>query len=135
VLLIDSNILAYLLIDGVHTEGVRRLAQRDSAWQSESYILIEFTNVLTRYMAADILGLTEVQKLFSEADQIIGTSLHTASHLDALALAAEFKVSAYDARYLAVAQTLGQKLVTEDKKLRAAAPKLTQSVEEALALS
>jgi predicted nucleic acid-binding protein len=42
-------------------------------------------------------------------------------------------VSAYDARFLAVADTLGTKLVTEDAKLRAAAPDLTRSLAQALA--
>jgi predicted nucleic acid-binding protein len=41
-------------------------------------------------------------------------------------------VSVYDARFLATAQSLGGKLVTEDAKLRAAAPALTQSLGEAL---
>ncbi len=42
-------------------------------------------------------------------------------------------VSAYDARFLVVAQTFGGRLVTEDTKLRRAAPGLTQSLEQALA--
>ena len=42
-------------------------------------------------------------------------------------------VSAYDARFLVAARELGVKLVTEDEKLRRAAPELTQSLEEALA--
>ena len=51
----------------------------------------------------------------------------------ALALAAEFGVSAYDARFLGAAQRLGARLVTEDARLRAAAPALTCSLAEALA--
>ena len=39
---------------------------------------------------------------------------------------------AYDARFLVVAEGLGIRLVTEDVKLRRAAPKLTQSLAQAL---
>jgi hypothetical protein len=40
--------------------------------------------------------------------------------------------SACDARYLIVARDLGAKLVTEDAKLLSAAPKLTQSLADAV---
>lgn len=51
-----------------------------------------------------------------------------------LAAAARYRVSAYVARYLALADQLGSRLVTEDARLRAAAPALTQSLAEALAV-
>jgi predicted nucleic acid-binding protein len=50
-----------------------------------------------------------------------------------LAIAARHHVSAYDARFLALADHLGRRLVTEDIRLRIAAPALTQSLAEALA--
>jgi predicted nucleic acid-binding protein len=49
-----------------------------------------------------------------------------------LRLAEEFAVSAFDARFLGAAQTLGARLVTEDARLRAAAPALTISLAGAL---
>jgi predicted nucleic acid-binding protein len=55
------------------------------------------------------------------------------SHQAALDAALRYGTTAYDARFLALAQQLGQRLVTEDAKLRAAAPRLTQSLTEALA--
>ena len=56
-------------------------------------------------------------------------------HASVLAIAARHRVSAYDARFLALADRLGSRLVTEDGKLRTAAPALTQSLGEALARS
>lgn len=55
------------------------------------------------------------------------------AHESALQIAVRFRVSAYDARFLALAEQLGSRLVTEDAKLRAGAPALTQSLNEALA--
>jgi predicted nucleic acid-binding protein len=46
--------------------------------------------------------------------------------------AARFRVTAYDARLLVLAQQTGTPLITEDAKLRAAAPLLTQSLDQAL---
>ena len=59
-----------------------------------------------------------------------GIRLHSASHQEVSTMAAHHRVSAYDARYLVVARDLGVKLVTEDVKLRKAAPRLTQSLAE-----
>jgi predicted nucleic acid-binding protein len=54
-------------------------------------------------------------------------------HEDALTLAAQRDVSAYDSRYLVVAQRLQTRLITEDAKLRKKAPDLTCSIADALA--
>jgi predicted nucleic acid-binding protein len=133
VLLIDTNILVYFYLQGIQTLAVRELARRDHDWQSESYLLIELSNVLTSYLVAGILPLEHAQKVFVQAQQKMSGALHTVPHLEVLAICHQYKVTAYDARFLLLAQNLGCKLVTEDKKLRAAAPDLTQSIDEALA--
>ncbi len=71
--------------------------------------------------------------LLSEAEELMRDGLQSVPHADALTLASRYSVSAYDARFLAVAQSLGARLVTEDVKLRAAVPALTLSLTEALA--
>ncbi len=131
--LVDTNILAYLLIEGEHTPAARALAARDPVWESESYVLIEFANILARYFATEALTWDQVRTLFVTAQNLMTPSLHTVSHIESLEVATEFKISAYDARFLLLARTLGRKLVTEDKKLRATAPELTQSLQDALA--
>jgi len=40
------------------------------------------------------------------------------------------RITAYDARFLVLADQLGSRLITEDARLRAAAPALTQSLAE-----
>jgi len=39
-LLVDTNIVAYLLIDGDYTNGAQRLRIRDSDWRSEAFLLV-----------------------------------------------------------------------------------------------
>ena len=133
-ILVDTNVLAYLLIDGEHTDDARKLFERDSDWRSESFILVEFSNALVRYVATGKLREDEARRLLARAENFLQGKLLTASHVQALATAAAHGTTAYDARYLAVAQNFaGKKLVTEDKRLRLAAPALTQSIAEALA--
>lgn len=130
--IIDTNVLAYLLLIGNRTEEAQALRARDADWRSDYFVLVEFTNVLVTCIRTRGLPLERAAGLQSEAEELLGDGLQFAPHADALMLASRYAVSAYDARFLAVAQRLDAKLVTEDAKLRAAAPALTMSLAEAL---
>jgi predicted nucleic acid-binding protein len=129
---VDTNILAYLLIAGDHTKEAQALFARDAEWKSEAFVLIEFSNILATYERTGGLTRSQAEHLLNEAEIRIH-SLVSLPHIAALRTAQQFTVSAYDARFLATAEKLGTRLVTEDTKLRAAAPTLTQSLAEALA--
>lgn len=129
---VDTNVLAYLLIEGDRTPLARALYSRDPEWRSEAFLLVEFSNLLATYVRADALDSKAAQSLLAKAEQTLAGTL-ALPHAPALSLAIELGVSAYDARFLAVARRLDRKLVTEDAKLRRAAPALTQTIEQALA--
>jgi len=133
VLIVDTNVLAYLLIEGDHTATARLLHRRDDDWRSEAFIMIEFTNVLTASIAARRMNLVLAQRFLADATSLLHGKLALIPHDSVLSLAVQYRVTAYDARFLALAQQLDCRLVTEDAKLRTAAPKLTQSLAEALA--
>lgn len=132
-LVVDTNVLAYLLLQGARTAESRALLEADADWRSEQFMLVEFTNVLATAVRAGRLPAARAQIALEEAQALMEPGLCEAPHADVLALAIQLKVTAYDARFLTVANTLGVKLVTEDTKLRKAAPKLTQSLADALA--
>jgi predicted nucleic acid-binding protein len=129
---VDTNVVAYLLIEGDRSAESQALYARDPDWRSEGFLLVEFANLLATYVRASKLDARAAQGLLATAEQILGGIVNL-PHSRALALAGEFGVSAYDARFLAVARNLGAKLVTEDAKLRRAAPALTQTLAQALA--
>lgn len=131
--LVDTNILAFLLLEGPLTLGARRLLSKDNDWRSESFVLIELANVLTTAMRVRGLALRRAEAVLFAAQHLIEPGLYAVAHADALTLASRYSITAYDARFLVVAQDLGTRLVTEDNRLRAAAPDLTQSLAEALA--
>ena len=129
---VDTNILAYLLIEGDHTKEAQALFARDADWRSDAFLMIEFSNVLATYRRGGGLSRGQAESLLAEAERRI-RGLVNVPHARALRVAEQFAVSAYDARFLASAQSLGGRLVTEDAKLRAAAPTLTLSLAAALA--
>ena len=128
---VDTNVVAYLLIEGDRTKQAQALFTRDADWRSDAFVLIEFSNVLATYVRSGGLSGTQAESLLAQAGTRVRTTA-IAAHSLALRVAQQYAVSAYDARFLAAAQSLGEKLVTEDAKLRAAAPALTQSLGEAL---
>jgi predicted nucleic acid-binding protein len=128
---VDTNILAYLLIDGDRTPDAQALYARDPEWKSESFLLIEFSNVVATCLRAGSLRRSGAHTLLAEAEKRM-RGLVNLPHSRALRVAEQFAVSAYDARFLGAAQTLGARLVTEDTRLRAAAPTLTLSLADAL---
>ena len=132
VVVIDTNILAYLLIEGDHTREAQALLAQDPEWHSEAFVLIEFSNILATYQRIGDLSRAQAERLLNEAETRM-QGLINLPHATALRTAQKFLVSAYDARFLATAENLDTRLVTEDTKLRAAAPSLTQSLVEALA--
>jgi predicted nucleic acid-binding protein len=132
VFIIDTNVVAYLLIEGDYTAAARLLHRRDDDWRSEAFIMVEFTNVLTASIAARRMNLALAQRFLADARFLLQGKLALVPHDSVLSLAVQYRVTAYDARFLALAQQLNRPLVTEDVKLRAAAPKLTQSLAEAL---
>ena len=129
---VDSNILVYLLLNVEHTARARALLEFDADWRSDAFVLVELTNALVTAMRVRGLPLQQATAALARAVGVIESGLHMADHGDVLALAAHLGVSAYDARFLVVARDLGVRLVTEDAKLRRAAPTLTQSLAEAL---
>ena len=129
---VDTNILAYLLIKGDRTRDAQALFARDAGWKSEAFVLIEFSNILATYLRAKSLTQIQAYALLDEAEKRM-TGLINLPHGRALLVAEQFAVSVYDARFLGAAQTLKARLVTEDIRLRQAAPALTISLSDALA--
>jgi predicted nucleic acid-binding protein len=129
---VDTNILAYLLIEGDRTRDVQALFARDADWKSEAFVLIEFSNILATYLRADSLTRNQAHALLVEAEKRL-TGLVNLPHARALRVAEQFGVSAYDARFLGAAQSFKARLGTDDSRLRKAAPALTISLSEALA--
>ena len=130
---VDSNILGYLLLEGAQTARANDLLQWDPDWHSDAFVLVEFSNILATMMRVRGLPLRQAMAAMTKAESVVESGLHAANHVDVLELAAQLRISAYDARFVAVARDLGLRLVTEDAKLRKAAPTLTNSLADALA--
>ena len=129
-IVVDTNVLAYLLIEGDCTADAQALYAADPDWRSEGFVLIEFSNILATYHRRGALRRAAAVDLLASAERVV-SGLVNLPNPRALELAATFGVSAYDARFLGAAQHLGTTLVTQDTRLRKAAPRLTRSLPDA----
>jgi predicted nucleic acid-binding protein len=127
VVLVDTNALAYLMLEGDRTSAAQELFERDADWRSEAFIMVEFSNVLTTYVRTKVLSRDQGLKLLAGAEKLVPV-LTSVQNARALEVATQFGISAYDARFVALAIQMKVKLVTEDAKLRAAVPSWTVSL-------
>jgi predicted nucleic acid-binding protein len=132
VVLVDTNIIAYLMIRGDRTAAAQQLFERDSDWCSEAFVMVEFSNVIATYVRTGALTQAQGTKLLLDSQAHLPT-LHSVVNTQALETAMQFGISAYDARFISLARELKLKLITEDAKLRVAVPAWTMSLDDALA--
>ena len=131
-IVVDTNIVVALLIESARTPDTQRLYDSDPSWSTEPFALIEFSNVLATYHRAKRVTAAKAATYLSHARDLLQDHLCRVEAATALKIAMDFGVSAYDAHFLGVAWERGVKLTTEDAKLRAAAPQITQSLDEAI---
>lgn len=133
-IVVDTNVVAYLLIEGDRTADAQALRLADPDWRSDPFLLIEFSNLLATQVRARALSASQAQSLLESAAQVVAAWLEV-PHAEALAVTLDRKVSAYDARFIACALRLAAPLVTEDARLRAATSGLSMSIAEAVSRS
>ena len=132
-IVVDANILIYSLIDGDYSPLVRKLQEKETDWRTTALCLHETLNVLATYQRRGVLTLAQCKKLLEYAERFMQVAQSEVKMDAALAVAAKYAITGYDAQYVALAQSLNAPLITEDRKLREAAPGMALSMREFLA--
>ena len=127
-IVVDSNVVAYLYLPGEHTENAERLLARDSDWAVPLLWRSEFRNILAGCLRRKLLTFSASLDLQAEAESLLAGAEHDVDSRFVLELVRDSTCSAYDCEHVALAMTLGVKLVTMDAKLRRAFPALTVSL-------
>ena len=125
-IVVDTNIIAYLLLSGDFTDPAEALLQRDSEWVAPVLWRSELRNVLAGYMRRKTLTFEEAREIQAEAEDLMAGNEHEVDSQHVLELVRDSECSAYDCEFAALAIRLDVKLVTTDSKLLKAFPKLAQ---------
>lgn len=124
-IVVDTNIIAYLLIEGDRTDRVRSLWRDEPDWRVPPLWRHEFLNVLATFAKRGGADLADTTQLWGRAVDTIGSCEIEVDMSAALEVAVTTQISAYDAQFITLARRLSVPLVTEDKKLRKTFPDLT----------
>jgi predicted nucleic acid-binding protein len=121
----DTNLVAYLLIEGERTEIARAVWSNDPRWMLPTLWRSEFLNVLTTSVREGVLTLEQAQQTWRLALSIFSGSEIEPSGEDVLDIAAKRRLSAYDAQFVAAAIDLNVPLVTSDRRMLKQCPDVT----------
>jgi predicted nucleic acid-binding protein len=127
-IVVDTNVVAYLLLPGPKTEMAEALRWRDRLWAAPPLWRSEFRNVLSGYLRRDLLQLPQALALLQHAEESLAIQDVVVSSEAVLQLVNSSHCSAYDCEFIAAAQQLNLSLVTEDRALLAAFPAIAQSL-------
>ena len=116
-IVVDTNIIAYLYIEGNFTQQARMIYKQDSNWVAPYLWRSEFRNILTIYLRRNILTLEECQNFIGSATELLQNGEFEPDSSDVLKLADSCSLSVYDCEYIVLARNLSLKLVSNDQKI------------------
>lgn len=124
-IVVDSNVLAYLYLPGEFTDAAEALLRADSEWAAPVLWRSEFRNILAGYLRRKSLTFEQAATLQAEAEDMLAGREYEVDSNSVLELVRDSACSAYDCEFIALALKLGTKVVTMDKQLLTAFPNRT----------
>ncbi len=128
-IVVDTNIIAYFLIPGDRTELAEGVRSKDSVWAAPLLWRSEMRNLLALYLRKSRFDIAEAKAFMADAITLVSGKEFYVESERVLELADRSKCSAYDCEFVSLAEDLNCQLVTSDKQILAAFPKLAVSME------
>ena len=122
-IVVDSNVLAYLYLPGEYTAAAEALLEQDSDWAAPILWRSEFRNILAGYLRRKAITFEQANSLQREAESLLEGAEFELESFAVLELVRDSDCSAYNCEFIALAMKLDTKLITMDKKLLRAFPK------------
>lgn len=132
-IVVDTNILAYLYLPSEFSQQAEQLLEREPHWMAPLLWRSELRNVLALYLRRELLTLDQAYAVQTEAEALLADAEYEVPSLDVLKLVQESECSAYDCEFVALAKRFNAKLVTADKKILKEFPAIAISLPVALA--
>jgi predicted nucleic acid-binding protein len=122
-IVVDTNVVAYLFLRGDFAAQAEVWLRRDREWAAPILWRSELRNLLAGYLRRKQLTFDAVREIQREAEALLIGNEHEVDSQSVLELVRDSECSAYDCEFVSVAMRLGVKLVTADGKLLKAFPK------------
>ena len=116
-IVVDTNIIAYLYITGKYSEQAAALLAKDSDWHSPRLWRSELRNVLSLYLRKKLLSFDDALVIMQQAESLLSNNEYEISSTSIMQLVQTSSCSAYDCEFIALAKYLNVSLLTSDKKI------------------
>jgi predicted nucleic acid-binding protein len=118
----DASLLANYLNPAALNAEADAVYTKDIVWYATPLWRSELRNTLLKYIRAGRMASSLAETILKDAAELLGNREQSVTDAQVLAAAMAFKLSAYDAEYVALAQRIRAPLVTFDRRLTLAAP-------------
>jgi predicted nucleic acid-binding protein len=129
-IVVDTNVIAYLLLPGEWTQSAEALLEYDSSWVAPPLWRSEFRNILAGYLRRGTLTYDQTLAVQLTAEEILGGNEMSVESRSVLQLVRDSRCSAYDCEFVAIAQQLEVILYTMDTTVLAAFPDTARSLQQ-----
>lgn len=127
-MVVDTNVVAYYWLPGLHTEDAIAVRKKADAWFVPQLWRSEFRNVLASYMRAGNLNADQARAIMRAAESEMVEFEREVDSVDVLNLVARSECSAYDCEFVSLAMAMGFPLITEDARILRDFPKVAANM-------
>lgn len=132
-IVVDTNIVAYLFLPGEQLSLAEAALVKDSVWLAPYLWRSEFRNILALHLRRGELALDDALAMTAGAERLMSRNEYEVPSAHVLRLAAQSGCTAYDCEFVALAQDLGLRLVTADGELIRKFPQTALSLDTFIA--
>lgn len=128
-IVVDTNILAYLWFPTEFSQLAEKLLLKDEHWVSVPLWKSELRNVCLSFVRQEIISFEEAVTTMNNVEEFMHSNEYSVSSYPVLNHAHNTKCTAYDCEYISLAESLKVPLVTKDKEVLKKFPKIAISLE------
>jgi predicted nucleic acid-binding protein len=103
-IVVDTNILAYLYLPGEFTEAAEALLESDPDWAAPVLWRSEFRNILAGYVRRGSLSFDQALAIQEEAESLLAGAEYEVDSRSVMTLVKDSDCSAYDCEFVALAR-------------------------------
>lgn len=129
-IVVDNSVLVYFWLPSEFAGLAEAAKAQDEAWAAPILWRAEFRNVLAGYLRRKTLTEAEANTAYLNVQKDLGANEYSVPTERVLKLVLASDCTAYDCEYVALALDLGVPLVTADKQVLKAFPKIAVSLEK-----
>ncbi|MBD3225512.1 MAG: PIN domain-containing protein [Caldithrix sp.] len=127
-IVVDTNVIAYLFISGDYSSHARKLLKHDPVWIVPYLWKSELRNVLTIYIRNNHLSIEDAQSIMNEAEEFLSGNEYDVNSFEIFEMVSSSNCSAYDCEFVALAQRLGLEFYTSDKNILKQFPEIASDL-------